>query len=441
MTQDKNMEHLGDGMAEAIINVLSAVDSLRVPARNSTFVFKGSYHDIREIGHKLDVDAVLEGSIQKSGDRFRISAQLIRVSDDQHLWSEQYDSFVIDDIFSVQDSISLAILRELKFTLLGKEKEAIVRRYTNDPDAYELYLQGRRYLHAMIYKLDWKRGLPYFLEAIEKDPIFALAYAGLAEGYYLSGDREKSRKALEKALEFGESFAEVQTTAGYYYLNCEWDFPAAERTLKKALSINPGYVPARHRYAVYLRVMGQYEEALAELKQAREDDPLTSVLYSEAMWLNISLEQYDEVIENYRKAIELDPENETAYGAYLRFMLKQGHYKKAWDYLASFTEELNILKAYVLALSGEQSEAQQLLDDTLKKMKKSTGVLASIYNTWISIVYIALGDFDTAFEYLNRAYEEREQVLIFIKDNYEFDPLRSDPRFNELIRKIGLPVD
>ncbi|HUT62951.1 MAG TPA: hypothetical protein VMZ04_03240, partial [Anaerolineae bacterium] len=180
MTPEKNMEYLGDGMADAIINALSTIDSLRVPARNSTFVFKGKYHDIHEIGNKLEVDTVLEGSIQKSGNKLRITAQLIRVNDDQHIWSEQYDSFVIDDVFSVQDSISLAILRELKFTLMGKDKEAVVRRYTTDPDAYELYLQGRQYLHALIYNLDWEQGLPYFLEAAEKDSLFALAYAGLA---------------------------------------------------------------------------------------------------------------------------------------------------------------------------------------------------------------------------------------------------------------------
>jgi len=437
MTPEKNMEHLGDGMAEAIINALSTVDNLRVPARNSTFVFKGKYHDIREIGSKLDVDAVLEGSIQKSGDQLRISAQLIRVSDDQHLWSEQYDSFVIDNIFSVQDSISLAILRELKFTLMGKEKAAIVKRYTNDPDAYDLYLLGRQYVNMREIKYDYIKGIAHFSKAIEHDPYFALAYTGLAEAYWMANNIAEARRSVDKALDLDENLGASWMALAEIQFHNDFDFKAAEENYLQAVEIDPRFAEIRHRYAYFLRLMGRYEESLRENRLARELDPLMMGTYSTEMILLTRLNRDHEAMEIYRKGIDLDPDFHALKFALGRFYEKQGKYEEA---IAIFKELKRLAHlGYCYAKIGRNEEAENLLNDAFSKLKKKPddywGLIVPVF------IYAARGDADRLFEMLEKVYDHRSHSILFLKTDAEYDPYRSDSRFLALMKKVGLPED
>ena len=315
MSPEKDQEHLGNGIADAIINALTNMgDKLRVIDRTSSFEFRGKENAIDEIGEKLDVDTVLMGSVHKSGTRLRIIAQLINVSDHSHLFSKTYN-IDFDELFAIQDTLSLAVLKEMKFTLMGKEQAAIVKRYTNDPDAWDIYLQARETSNR-------NRKLDLYNKALEMDPSFALVYAGIARGYNIRGysnwrpdhmlPREAyplAQKAVDQALDIDVNLCEAYTQWAWINIYYDWDWEAAENHLKKALEINPGYASAHHYYRDLYMILGMWDEAIEAQKQALSLDPL-SLLHTWMLGYTYALAgNYDEALLYAQKSIGIAPDS------------------------------------------------------------------------------------------------------------------------------------
>ncbi|UCH84438.1 MAG: hypothetical protein JSW50_01745, partial [Candidatus Latescibacterota bacterium] len=280
MSAQKDQEYLCEGVAEDIINALTHVEGLQVAARTSAFSFRGKDIDIREIGRKLNVQTLLEGSIQKAGNRLRITAQLIKVSDGYHIWSERYNR-ELEDVFAIQDEISLAIVDKLKVKLLGEERTKLVKRGTVNQDAYILYLKGR-YFWNRRYEGGLQKAIEHFQQAIEKDPGFALAYSGLADGFGVLATYgfhppkdafTRAKKATEMALKIDGSLAEAVASQAYTRMFFDWDWPAAERGYKRAIDLNPNYETAHYWYGILLSIMGRVEESIQEMERARELEP------------------------------------------------------------------------------------------------------------------------------------------------------------------------
>ena len=446
LSSDKEQEYFCDGMAEEIINVLTQVEGLRVVARTSAFSFRGKEIDIREIGRKLNVETLLEGSVRKAGNRLRITAQLVNVADGYHLWSERYDR-EMEDIFAIQEEISLSIVDKLKVKLLKEEKAKLVKRYTDDPEAYSLYLKGR-YFWNRRYEGGLQKGIECFQEAIDKDPLYALAYAGIADCYNIFAHfgflppREgysKAKSAVAKALEIDDTLAEAYASLGWIKTFYDWDWAEAEKAFKRALELNPNYAAAHYFYGLYLSITGHGVEAFAEVKKSVELDPLwlvvNAVLGLGLYWWR----QYDEAIEQLQKTLEMDPNFAIAH-FYLGLTYAV---KERWEEaIASLKKFLNLWPGspvavgylgFAYGMSGQEDEALSMLDQ-LSKLSQQRYV-SSLYK---ALIYLGLGKKDQAFEYLDKAYDERESWMVTLKTAPFMDTLRSDPRYEALLRKMGL---
>jgi len=447
LSADKEQEYFCDGMAEEIINALTHVEGLRVVARTSAFSFRGKEIDIREIGRKLNVETLLEGSVRKAGNRLRISAQLINVADGYHLWSEKYDRDM-EDIFAIQDEISLAIVDKLKVKLLGQEKARLRKRYTDNIEAYNLYLQGR-YFWSKRTEEDIKRAIQYFKQVIEKDPDYALAYAGMADSYndlptYSSfppaETYPKAKEAAIKALEIDDTLAEAHSSLGVIRTESEWDWDGAEREFARALELNPASATAHHGYAYLLMLVGRFDEAIKEIKQAKELDPLSLAINRELGQIFLFARQYDQATEQSHKTIKMDP-NFTY--AHLLLGLAYGQKSMYEEALAELHKERDILgrwdafvEAYIgvtYALMGKKGEAQQVLDDLMERSKQEY-----VPSYALALLYFALEKNDQGFLWLDKAYVERDVWLRYLKIDPDFDSVRSDPRFTALLKKMGL---
>jgi serine/threonine protein kinase/Tfp pilus assembly protein PilF len=446
MSADKEQEYFCDGMAEEIINALTHVEGLRVAARTSAFSFRDKAIDIREIGKKLNVETLLEGSVKKAGNRIRITTQLVNVADGYHLWSEKYDR-EMQDVFAIQDEISLAIVDKLRIKLLGKEKAKIVKRYTEDLDAYSLYLKGRWFWNKRTEE-GLKKGAEYFWQAIERDPLYALAYTGTADCYVLLGHYAwvhpkeaypRARVAAEKALEIDHTLAEAHASLGWILTFYDWDWAGAENEFKQALDLNPNYATCHEWYAVHLGNISRFDEAIAELKRALELDPLSLIIKAVEAHAYTWLRQYDTTIHKCRKTLEMDP----------NFLL--AHLFQAWASAAKGMWEESIISAQkAVTLSGESPFALWTLGTTyamsgqenqaLKILSRLDELSTQKYVSPFckAMIYMGLGHMDQAFGYLEKAYLERESFLATINTLPFFDSVRSDPRFKALLKRIGL---
>jgi serine/threonine protein kinase/tetratricopeptide (TPR) repeat protein len=438
LSPQEDQAYFCDGLADELINRLSRIDDLRVPARTSVFSFKGKELDIREIGKKLEVETVLEGSVRKAGDKLRITVQLVKVDDGYPLWSEKYDRSM-EDIFALQDEISLAIVDNLKIELLGKEKQEFIKGQTQNLEAYDSYLKGRYFWNKRTVE-DIKKSVEYFQQAIEKDPAYALAYAGLADSYITLGDWQglspkeafpEARKAAEKALEIDDLLAEAHNSLAYIKYIYEWDWPGAEKAFKLAITLNPNYATAHQWYAEFLTIMGRFDEALKEIKRAQELDPLSLIINAIGGWPYIYSRKYDQAIEHFQKTLEMDPDFRPARSYLGRTYIGKGRYKEA---LREY-EILNDLNGIGLAYAkmGKIKEAQQVLNELIERSK-------NIYvpPSRIAFIYFALGDNDTGFEWLEKEYEERGFNMTRLKVHPEYDIVRSDPRFQAWLKKMNL---
>ncbi|MCJ7459822.1 MAG: protein kinase [candidate division Zixibacteria bacterium] len=446
LSADKEQEYFCDGMAEEIINALSQIEDLRVVARTSAFFFRGKEMDIREIGRKLNVETVMEGSVRKAGNRLRITAQLVNVADGYHLWSERYDR-EIDDVFAIQDEISLAIVDKLKVKLLKEEKAKLVKRFTDDQEAFNLYLKGR-YFWNRRYEGGLQKGIECFHQAINKDPLYALAYAGIADCYVLLGHfgwlppkeaYPRARVAAEKALEIDDTLAEAHTSMGWIHTFYDWDWVAAEDEFNRALELNPNYATGHEWYGVSLAPMRRFDEGTVSVKRALELDPL-SLMINSVYGLGLYWERrYDEALDQYRKTVEMDPNFSLVY----LFLGWTYSAKGMWEEAIVASNKFMTLSqgnpfgvgtlGSVYAMSGQRYKALKMLD-RLNELSQERYV-SPFYR---AIIYMGLGEKDQAFEYLEKAYLERESWMATLGTFPLLDSLRSDPRFTALLKKMGL---
>ncbi len=448
LSPQKDQEYFCDGLANSIINALSNIDHLSVRARGSSFLFKDKQRDLQEIAERLNVEAVLEGSVQKVGNTLRITAQLINIADESVLWSDLYNREQ-GDVFAIQDEITLAIVDKLRIELLGEEKAKLVKRYTEDIEAFNLYSKGLFSRNKRTGE-DLKKAIQYFEQAIGKDPGYALAYAGLADSHSLltdyiafppNEDYQKGLKAKEaalKALEIDNTIAEAHAALGGIKWKYEWDWDGAEREFMRAIELNPGYANARYNYAYELMLLARFEEAIREMKLALELDPLSLIMNRNLGQVFYHAHQYDQAIEALQKTLEMDPNFSMTHFYLGTTYLQKSMYEEA---LAEFQKEKEIRKgnldsdAMVVAtnaLMGKRKEALQMLNDFREQSKH-----VYIRPYFFAYIHVVLGENDLGFEWLEKAYEEHDTWLRWLKVDALFDNVRSDPRFKALLKKIG----
>jgi serine/threonine-protein kinase len=446
LSPQKDQEYLCDGLAETLINAFSKIKNLRVIARNSSFLFRGRERDVQEIGERLNIKTIIKGSLQKAGNRVRITAQLIRVDDESLLWSDQYNR-ELDDLFAVQDEISLAIVDKLRVQLLGEDKARIVKRHTQNFEAYNLYLKGRYFWNKRTEE-GYQKSLEYFQQAIEKDPTYASAYTGIADYYNLLGYYDylppkeafpKAKAAAEKALEMDETLAEAHNSLAMVKESYDWDWEGAEREYRRAIELNPNYATAHQWYAGYLGAMGKHDESITENKQAQELDPLSPIIGADLGTNFISARQYDQAITEFQKVLEMDPDYiiahlflGMAYAGKEMYDEAIAEVKKAQSHSDDDGSLMKVLLGVIYSLSGKKDEAKKVLNEMLELSKHS------YVSPWgISLIYVGLDQKDQAFEWLEKAYEERDHWMSSLKVLPILDSIRSDPRFIALLKKMG----
>jgi TolB-like protein/Tfp pilus assembly protein PilF len=440
---DPNTEYLSDGITESLINSLSQLPHLKVLSRDSAFMFKGKETDAQTVGRQLGVRAVFKGRVTQRGDNLDIGAELIDARDDSHIWGEQY-SRKSSDIFALQGELAKEMTAALRMRLTGDDEKRMAKTYTANPEAYQDYLKGRYWWNNQTLE-GLLKGIEYFQQAIAKDPTYALAYSGLADGYSRRATsssvppREvfpKAKEAAQKALELDDTLAEAHTSLAWIKALYDWDWSGAQTEFQRAMALNPSYATAHGWYGVALWNMGRIEEAIAEEKRALQLDPLSGIVnrnVGDAFYL---ARQYDQAIAQYRKTLELYP-NVLVLHSFLGYAyLQKSMYKEAKDEFEKWPGGLVGL-GYTSAVMGRRSEAQKVLDQLIGRAKQQyvpAGEMASIY--------VGLGEKDEAFEWLEKAYADRDlggqTFTIGIKADPHFDPLRSDPRFQDLLRRMNL---
>ncbi|HEY3204735.1 MAG TPA: protein kinase [Thermoanaerobaculia bacterium] len=445
LTADSGEDYFVDGMTEALIADLAKIEALRVISRTSVMRYKGTRKPLPEIARELNVDAVVEGSVLRSGDRVRITAQLIDAPTDRHLWAESYERGM-RDVLTLQSEIARAIAGEIRIKITPQERTRLAGSRPLDPEAHDLYLKGRYHWNKKTAE-GFQKAREYFEGAIAKEPTYAAAYAGLADtysglGYYVLAPREampKARAAALKALELDDTLAEAHASLGNVRHNFDWDWTGAEKSFRRAIELNPGYATAHQWYSLHLGDLGRSEQALVEARRALELDPLSLIVNHNLGLQHCFARQFDQAIAQYEKTLEMDPNFAVTHWALGSAYGAKGMYPEAvaeLERLRALTGRTPSVIAYlgnVRARSGERQEALRLLEEleTISKQKEVSAELA--------ILYAGLGDRDRAFACLEKAYAERSGAVPGLKVYPEFEPLRSDPRFADLLRRLGLP--
>jgi serine/threonine protein kinase len=423
LSPHRDQEYFCDGIAEELINALTKIANLKVASGSSAFQFKGKGHDIQEVGEKLNVKTVLEGSVRKAGNRLRITAELVNVSDGYHLWAEKFDC-EMQDIFAIQDEISLTIVDKLKVKLLREEKEKLIKRHTQDVVAYNLYLKGRYFWNKRA-KQGFSKAIEYFEQAIAKDPRFSLAYSGLADTYNLLGfychlaphnTFPKAKTAALKALEIDDTVPEAYASLGFANLYYDWNWQAARNNFLKAIALGPGYATAHHWYAEYLVVMGRMDEALEEARQALECDPFSLVMNILLGWVYYYSGQLDQAIEQFRKTLDMDPNFAPAHFFLALTLVQKPRFEEAIEEFqkarVQFGESplIEVALGHAYALWKKRDE----LNGVLEKLEK---MAAQIYVPpyFQAAIYTDIGDIDQAFLLLQKCREERDLWFSFLK--------------------------
>jgi TolB-like protein/Tfp pilus assembly protein PilF len=444
---DPDAEYLSDGITETLINKLSEIWDLRVVARSTVFRYKGRDIDTQKAGNDLHVRAVVSGRLLQRGSTLIVRAELMDVATGTQLWGGQYNRRV-EDVFALQEDLSGEISEKLRLQLTGDEKQRLTKRYTEDAEAYRLYLKGR--YHWNKRSLDgFQKAIEYFLLALDKDPDYSLAYAGLADTYaYLSffnviAPREampKAKAAAAKGLEIDKNLAEAHVSLGYISFTYEGDWSAAGKHFEQALALNPVYSRAHTFYPFYLSSLGRSEEAVEVAKRALDLDPASPpVSHSLAVQLYLA-RKFDRAIDQAHDTLEMDANFAIAYAVMGEAYLSNEMYREGLSALEKYSALSRssaaslALLGYAHARSGERKESLQMIDK-LKAASKQSFVPA----LFIALVYAGLQDKDQAFTWLEKAYEERFNRLAYLKLEALWDPIRSDSRFADLLRRVGIP--
>ena len=445
MSADKNDEYLSDGMTEELINVLAKVQGLRVPGRTSSFAFKGKNDEdiFRRVGDQLHVGTVLEGSVRKVGEKLRVTAQLINVSDGYHLWSKDYDGDV-KDILNFQSNVAEQVVQALQMKLGVDEARALAKKPTENAEAHRFYLLGRYHVDKFS-ETDVAVGVHYFEQALELDPGFALAYCGLADAYAAqSGNAMPSREAwaktktlAQKALELDPDLAEAHVSLARA-LRGGFDWPSAEKELKRALELNPNLALAYDEYAFLLIFLGRFDEAIAKERKALELDPLNPTFNGNLGWLFYWAGKYDEAIGQLNNTIELFPNDAFSHFTLGWCFIKKGSPAEAIIELQKATQ-LDDLPWYIgwlgyaYDVSGERAKADQILrdlDELAKKRFVTPGARLP--------VYLGRGNKQETLDSLEECYQQQDGACWGLKIDRRYDALRNEPRFQALLRKVGL---
>ncbi len=445
LTGDPGQEYFVDGMTDALITYLAQISALRVISRTSVMGYKGTRKPLREIGRELNVEAVLEGTVMRSGQRVRVTAQLVHAPTDRHLWAKSYERD-LSDIMALQADVARAIVTEIGIKLTPQDQTRLARTRAVNPQAYEAYLRGLYFWHKRSDAALLK-SIEYFEQAIAKDPKFALAYAGLADAYAVLGfvgglspnaAFPKAKAAVGKALEIDDTLAEAHMTLAVIRFSIDWDWSGAEKDHKRAIELNPGYAMGHQRYAFFLRAMGRNEESLAEHQRASELDPVSLTTSGGADY--IFKGQYDEAIEVIRKKLELYPDLPVPHAGLGEIYLLKGQFPEA---IAEFQKAVSLSEraprflaplGNAFGLSGQREQAIKVRDELREQAKRR---YVSPYE--FAVVYTGLGEKNQAFAWLQKAYEDRSPRLTQLKVDRRLYSLRSDPRFGDLVRRVGLP--
>ncbi|MGB7925918.1 MAG: protein kinase [Pyrinomonadaceae bacterium] len=443
---DPNAEYLTDGITESLINSLSRLSDLKVMSRSSVFRYKGKEMDPKAVGRELGVQAILTGRLAQRNDTITISLELVDARDNSHIWGDQYNT-KLSEIIAIQGEMAKDISKNLRLKLTGEEKRRLTQRYTDNIAAYQLYLKGR-YAWNKRTADELRRSAEHFQQAIDLDPTYALAYAGLADSYNMLGDYSvlppkeafpRAEAAAAKALEIDDTLAEAHTSLAFVKMAYYGDWAAADREYRRAIELNPNYATAHQWYASYLVMMRRFEESITEIKRAQALDPLSLIINANLGLHYYYSRRYDEAIEQLRKTIDLNPDFGLAYFYMGRALLQKGLHSEAIIYLQKAKElsvddpETIAELGYAYGLAGRRADAKKVLDE-LNELSKRRYVLPY----FVATIYTGLGDKDQAFEWLEKAVADSHPGLALVNVDPKFDSLRADPRFPDLVRRIGL---
>jgi eukaryotic-like serine/threonine-protein kinase len=444
LSGDPQQQYFADGMTEELTTELSQVSSLRVVSRTSAMRFKGTQKSVPEIARELNVDAVVEGSVERDGDRVRITAQLVQGPTDTHLWAKGYERDFRDSL-SLQDEVAQAIVDEIQLKLTPQEQARFARKEVLDPEAHEDYLRGLFYLNLRNGP-DERKAIELFQAAIKKDPAYAAAYASLADSYRAlifnsnaapADVLPQSEAAAKRALEIDDQLAEAHVSLAGNLADYDWNWAAGEREFQTALRLNPNSSRAHASYAHFLRQQGKTDESIREGRRAVELDPVfteASFLLAQSLY---EARRYDEAVAQLRKTLEIEPRFWPAHLYLGKVFAEQRHFEDAIEELRKardFTAEPLATMGYVYGRMGRAADARKVIADLQAQSTK--GYVAP---TDFAKVYIGLSEKDQAFAWLEKGYQQRDFWLTFLKGDPEFDSLRSDPRFLDLVRRIGFP--
>lgn len=449
LSDDKENAYFATGVQEEILTRLSKIAALKVISRGSTQKFKSVPDNLRQIAQQLRVAYLLEGSVQKSGDAVRVTVQLIHAQSDTHVWAESYDR-KMTDMFQVETDVAERIATALAATLTGSEKRALNARPTANVDAHHAYLRGRHFWNRRTPE-GFKKAIDQFNRAIELDPAYAPAYAGLADailflsGYDAPEQKEaliKGRAALNKALELDETLAEPHASLGLIAMNIDWDWAEAERQYKRAIELNPNYATAHQWYGEFLAYMGRFDQGITNVQRAQELDPLSLIISTDVAKVYALARRYDEAINQFKRALEMDPDFPEAHALLGMTYSMNGQHDEAANELRNIKSvESNAAYlswlGYVHGIAGRKDEALAVANQ-LRDLSSRTYVSP----LWMTVLYTGLGERELAFQWLERTFGERALGgAISLKVNPIFDSLRSDPRFTDFLRRANFAPD
>ena len=445
LSHDSEQDYFAEGMTDELITVLAKISALRVVSRTSVTRYRGTKKSLADIARELKVDAVMEGTVLWAQNRVRITAQLIRASPEEHLWAEEYEGD-LGEALTLQNTVAQAVANSIKIKLTPQERTLLATPRAVDPAAYEAYLKGR-YLWERSGEANLTKSREYFEKAIDKDPGYALAWAGLADTYNRLANwgvasrqdaSPRARAAAEKALELENSLVGPVVALAEVKMQYEWDWAGAERLFKRAIELSPGYGPAHQNYALYLAEVGRPREAAVEARRAHEAEPLSGILAVNVVWFLYIAHQYDQAELESRKLGEWDP---SLNGGYIlaSVYLQTGRQREAIAELQKSAAESHrsvldlMYLGHGLGVSGARAEGQKVLEE-LRGLSQQRYVPPE----FIAVVYEGLGERNRALQWFEKAYTERSMHAWILPDP-RLDPIRSDPRFRNLMRRMGLP--